>query len=138
MCITKTQICELNDIINNLNSIDNSKDRMIFLENNVEDVDFFLNVLKKINKKNLSIKKESSPPPLTKNKKIAYHKEYVITFFQENNLDFIVENKSKVELKAMYYAIYNSTPLSSDNKMRIAQRIKKYIHDMQRFDALLS
>ncbi len=38
----------------------------------------------------------------------------------------------------MYYAIYNSPPLSSDNKMRIAQRIKKYIHDMQRFDALLS
>ncbi len=48
MCITKTQICELNDIINNLNSIDNSKDRMIFLENNVEDVDFFLNLLKNL------------------------------------------------------------------------------------------
>jgi hypothetical protein len=41
-----------------------------------------------------------------------------------------VAKYSKAALAAMYYAVYCSKPLSADNKERIAQVIKGYIHDM--------
>ena len=56
MCITKAQIGELNTIIDRLNAIDSVDERMEYLESQVEDADFFLEVLKKVNRNNLRLK----------------------------------------------------------------------------------
>ena len=56
MCITKTQIMELKTVIDQLNAIDNVDGRMEYLKSQVEDADFFLEVLKKVNRNNLRIK----------------------------------------------------------------------------------
>lgn len=136
MCITKAQICELNTIVDRFNSIDDADARMQYLESQVEDAAFFLEVLKKVNKNNLRISKGRGAPVLKKNK-YAFEKADVLARFQANSVESVVADSTKDELIAMYYAIFDSKPLSSDNKMRIAQAIQNYIHDMNRFHALL-
>ncbi len=100
---------ELDSIISRLNSIDTDEEKDQFLKCNVEDVDLFLETLKKVNKSK----------------------------FQNTSLNDIVANYSKAELAAMYCSVYSSRPLSADNKERIAQAIKGYIHDMSRAETLL-
>lgn len=136
MCISKAQLSELNEIVDRLNLIHEAEIRQQYLASKVEDVDFFLNILKKVNKNNLRKGKERSKSTTDKGKYI-YQKEDVIDRFQINSLESIVSDSSKMELTAMYYAVYNSKPLSANTKMQIAQAIKRYIHDMQRADVLL-
>lgn len=137
MCMTKSQISELNHIVDRVNTLDDAETRLAFLKENVEDVDFFLEVLKKVNRNNLRLKsRRSTSVPRSKERK-TYEKEDVIAFFKKNSLESIVAENSKAELTAMYYAIYQAKPLSADNKLRIAQTIKMHIHSMERAKALL-
>lgn len=137
MCMTKSQISELNHIVDGVNALDDAETRLAFLKENVEDVDFFLEVLKKVNRNNLRLKNRcSASVPKPKGTK-TYEKEDVIAFFKKNSLESIVAENSKAELTAMYYAIYQSKPLSADNKLRIAQTIRMHIRGIERAKALL-
>lgn len=53
MYLTKENICDLNEIIITLNTIQNEKDKEEFLNKNIEDVNLFLTTLRKINKNKL-------------------------------------------------------------------------------------
>lgn len=136
MCITKAQIEELNTIIDRLNAIDSVDGRMEYLESQVEDADFFLEVLKKVNRNNLRIK-NSRRVSDAKKTKYTFQAADVLARFQSNSVEVIVADSSREELIAMYHTIFHTKPLSSFNKRRIAQTINSYIHDMNRFDALL-
>ena len=136
MCITKAQIGELNTIIDRLNAIDSVDERMEYLESQVEDADFFLEVLKKVNRNNLRLKNSRGVSDAKKTK-YTFQAADVLARFQSNSVESIAAHSSKEELIAMYHTIFHAKPLSSFNKMRIAQTINSYIHDMNRFDALL-
>lgn len=136
MCITKAQIVELNTIIDRLNAIDSVDGRMEYLKSAVEDVDFFLRVLKKVNRNNLRIKNSRGVSDAKKTKYTLQAAD-VLALFQSNSVESIAADSTKEELTAMYHTILHTKPLSSFNKMRIAQTISSYIHDMNRFDALL-
>lgn len=135
MCITKTQIHELDSIISRLNSIDTDEEKDQFLKCNVEDADLFLETLKKVNKSKLKNGKKRSAAK--KETGSSYERSTVFEIFQNTSLNEIVANYSKAELVAMYCSVYSSRPLSADNKERIAQAIKGYIHDMSRAETLL-
>ena len=47
MCITKKEILELNDVIENINDFSNIQERDLYLKDIVEDVDLFINTLYK-------------------------------------------------------------------------------------------
>lgn len=136
MCITKAQIVELNTIIDRLNAIDSVDGRMEYLKSQVEDADFFLEVLKKVNRNNLRIKSSRGVSDAKKTK-YTFQAADVLARFQSNSVESIAAGSTKEELIAMYHTIFHTKPLSSFNKMRIAQAINSYIHDMNRFDALL-
>lgn len=136
MCITKAQIGEMNTIIDRLNAIDSVDERMEYLESQVEDADFFLEVLKKVNRNNLRLKNSRGVSDAKKTK-YTFQAADVLARFQSNSVESIAADSSKEELIAMYHTIFHAKPLSSFNKMRIAQTINSYIHDMNRFDALL-
>lgn len=136
MCITKSQIVELNTIVDQLNAINSADGRMEYLESQVEDADFFLEVLKKVNKNNLRIKNNRGVADAKKTK-YAFQTTDVFARFQANSVESIAADSSKEELVAMYHTIFHTKPLSSFSKTRIAQTIYSYIHDMKRFDALL-
>lgn len=136
MCITKAQIVELNTIIDRLNVIDSVDGRTEYLKSQVEDADFFLEVLKKVNRNNLRIKNNRGVSD-AKEMKYAFQVADVLARFQSNSVESIAADSTKAELIAMYHTIFHAKPLSSFNKMRIAQMISSYIHDMNRLDALL-
>ena len=136
MCITKAQIVELNTIIDRLNAIDSVDGRMEYLKSQVEDADFFLEVLKKVNRNSLRIKNSRGVSD-AKKAKYTFQAADVLAGFQSNSVESIAADSTKEELIAMYHTIFHTKPLSSFNKMRIAQTINSYIHDMNRFDALL-
>lgn len=136
MRITKVQIEELNTIIDQLNAIDSVDVRMEYLENQVEDTGLFLEVLKKVNKNHLRIKNSRGVSD-AKKAKYTFQAADVFARFQSSSVESIAADCSKEELIAMYHTIFHTKPLSSFNKTRIAQAINSYIHDMNRFDALL-
>ena len=94
-----------------------------------------LQKLKKVNKSKLKNGKKKSV--VKKEENSTYEKTEVFEIFQNHSLDQIVAKYSKAALAAMYYAVHCSKPLSADNKERIAQVIKGYIHDMSRAEVLL-
>ena len=95
-----------------------------------------LEVLKKVNRNNLRLKNSRGVSDAKKTK-YTFQAADVLARFQSNSVESIAADSSKEELIAMYHTIFHAKPLSSFNKMRIAQMISSYIHDMNRFDALL-
>lgn len=136
MGITKIQIHELDTVIDAINTMNTEEDKRRYLEEHVEDVDFFLETLRKVNKNKLGSGKKKGFP-VKENNKLVYKETEVFDFFKNNTLSEIVTKCSKAELTAMYYAVYCCKPLSADSKERIAQAIKGYIYTMSRTDALL-
>lgn len=134
MCITKNEILELKDVIQNINAIDNVQERDLYLKDAVEDVDLFLDTLKKINKSKL---------PKGKNKKKEcekshnYSEEMIIQLFREKTVDDILSEYTKQELAEMYFVFYSKKPLTSFDKKRIALTIYHSIYTIDRTKALL-
>lgn len=134
MCIKKSQILELNDIILHLNSMNDDHEREIYLQEAVEDVELFISTLRSINKSKLiTVKKKKVI--CVKSKK--YTSDVVTKIFKENNIDEIVAKYTKQELTDMYVTLYSSKPLSSYDKTRIAQSIYHHINTINRTKALL-
>lgn len=134
MCIKKSEILELNDIILHINSMDDDYEREIYLQEAVEDVELFISTLRSINKSKL-VTERKKKNICTKSKK--YTLDAVIKIFEENTIDEIVAKYTKQELTDMYVTIYSSKPLSSSDKTRIAQNIYHHIYTINRTKALL-
>lgn len=132
--ITKEEILKLNEVIQKINSFTSETERNEYLQNIVEDVDLFLNTLKTINKNKLKTIKTNKNHII---KNTNYTQEEVMKIFEENNLDIIVEKYTKQDLTDMYLTFYSSKPLSSYDKMRIAQTIYHYIYKLNRTNSLL-
>ena len=107
MCITKAQIGELNTIIDRLNAIDSVDERMEYLESQVEDADFFLEVLKKVNRNNLRLKNSRGVSDAKKTK-YTFQAADVLARFQSNSVESIAADSSKEELIAMYHTILHA------------------------------
>lgn len=134
MCIKKSELLELNDIILHLNSISDDNEREVYLQEAVEDVELFISTLRSINKNKL-VKAKKKKVICVKSKN--YTSDNVLKIFEENTLDDIVAKYTKQELTDMYITIYSSKPLSSYDKMRIAQNIYHHFNTINRTKALL-
>lgn len=132
--ISRKEISQLNEVIQRINSFTNETERDEYLQNAVEDVDLFLNVLKTVNKNKLKTVKTNKNHIAKHN---DYTKEEVMKIFEENSLDDIVEKYTKQDLTDMYLTFYSSKPLSSYDKMRIAQNLYHYIYKLNRTNSLL-
>ncbi|MCI8409675.1 MAG: hypothetical protein HFJ09_10480 [Lachnospiraceae bacterium] len=134
MYITNNQVSEWKEVIDKLNALDDEKEKMDYLNDNIEDVDFFLKTLKSINKTKLVYKKKKKEIPQTEKK---YTEDEVILIFENNKLEDIIKQYSKKELISMYLTFYSSRPVTSFDKKRIAQTIYNYIYSMKRTKTLL-
>ena len=134
MCITRKEILELNDVIQKINSFNDETERDMYLQSAVEDVDMFISALRALNKNKL-IKTGKKKTQI--NMCNHYTKKEVIKIFEENDLDAIVGKYSKQELTDMHLTFYSSKPLTSHDKMKIAQNIYHYIYTVNRAKALL-
>lgn len=134
MCITKNEILELNDIIQHLNSCSSETERDLYLADAVEDVNLFIETLKRVNKSKLT-KTRKKKEDCKKTEK--YTEDMIIKLFEENNTENIVSQYTKQELTEMYLQFFSSKPLSSYDKNKIAQSIYHYIYTMNRTKALL-
>lgn len=135
MCITKSQLMELNEIITTINSLDDEDKAREYLIGVVEDVDMFFTTLKMVNKNKLYKKKKAEKS--VKNSIPDFTEEFVFEVFANNSLEEIVKKYTKVELSKMYLAIYDTKPLSAERKEDIVQAIKQYMNNVARTKALL-
>lgn len=134
MCIKKSELLELNDVIQHLNAISDAYEREVYLQEAVEDVELFISTLRSINKSKLVATRKKK---VTAIKSKEYTSDIVFKIFKENSLDEIVAKYTKQELTDMYAAIFLAKPLSSYDKIRIAQNIYHYINTLNRTKALL-
>ncbi len=134
MRITKKEILELNDVIQKINSFSDEAERDKYLQSVVEDADMLLSTLKMLNKNKLL---RSGKKKTYSSRHNHYTNKEIIKIFEDNDLDVIVKKYSKQELTDMYLTFYSSKPLTSCDKMRIAQNIYHYIYTMNRAKALL-
>lgn len=137
MCITRTQILELNSVITALNSYEDEEERRAYLDTAVEDTDLFLQTLRSVNKKKVA--GQSRKKAGVQNNIIAsrYREEEVERIFEEGRLEEIVQQYTKAQLTEMYYAVYKAKPLSAAGKERIAHSIRQHFHNIDRTRALL-
>lgn len=135
MHFTRNQILELDNIVQHINSISSEEERERYLRDEVEDIELFLSVLKRVNKSNLTKCKKKKYSEKAPN--IIYTKEKVVKIFEENELSDIVAEYSKRELTDMYLTFYSSKPVTSCDKTRIAQYIYQYIYAANRTQTLL-
>lgn len=134
MCITRSQILEWNEIIQQLNSIGDEKERELYLQDKVEDTDLFLSALKKVNKSKLV---KSKNKKTTEKRNSHFTQKMVIDLFNEYTLEDIIAEYSKQELSDMYSIFYSVKPLTSFDKAKIVQMIHQYIYKMNRAGVLL-
>ncbi len=136
MQISDEQMNTLKSVILELNTFDTEEKRLHYLQKNVENVDLFIDTLKCVNKSKLKVVKAKS-----QSKKEAvvntYCSQEVVDLFEKVRVEDILKKYSKTELLKMYEVIYNTKPLSADNKERIAETIKQYVYAKNRTDALL-
>lgn len=147
MCIIKKDLIEkLEKLIEEINNTEDKNKLYEFLNKNVEDVEFFLITLKKINKKNIQ-KFTSNKKNLKKsnnnsnNVEIAYTRDEVIKIFESHNRDItqIVKKYKKKQLDCMYYVICGIKPSSTINtKEKIANSLKRNLSNIERANHLLN
>lgn len=134
MCITKKEILELNDVIENINDFSNIQERDLYLKDIVEDVDLFINTLKKIKKNKLSKNRKSDEKT---DKTEEFSEKMIIDLFKSKKVDEIVKDYTKQQLTDMYITFYSEKPLTSFDKRKIALTIYHSIYSMGRTKTLL-
>lgn len=136
MYLTVENIKNLNDIISNLNTIEDEKEKEQFLKEHIEDTALFFDTIKKINKKKISTgygkvqkqRREEAEMDL-------YKEEEIYTILCKKNNEEIMEGYSLSDLKRMYASVYNRQPTSSYTKERIISTLRNRMHTMKRADA---
>ena len=137
MCITRTQILELNEVITTLNSYEDEEERRAYLNTAVEDTDLFLRALRNVNKKKVAGQSRKKTVAQSKRINSQYREEEVERIFENSRLEEIVQQYTKVQLTEMYYTIYETKPLSAAGKERIAHSIRQHFYNIDRTRALL-
>lgn len=138
MYLTKENICDLNEIILTLNTIQNEKDKEEFLSKNVEDVNLFLTTLRKINKNKLPKNhKKNIKNDVNFTKNTFGNENEIIKIFKEKNDKTIMQEYSLKELRQMYNFVYKRKCSSNYTKERIISIFRDRIHTMNRVEAFV-
>ncbi len=134
MYITKKDILELKDVIENINNFNDIQERDLYLKDAVEDVDLFISTLKEIKKNKLSKNKKCNE----KTEKIEeFSEKMIINLFKSKKVDEIIKEYTKQQLTDMYITFYSEKPLTSFDKRKIALTIYHSIYTIGRTKALL-
>lgn len=138
MYLTKENICDLNEIIIALNTIQNEKDKEEFLNKNVEDVNLFLTTLRKINKNKLPKNhKKNIKNDIDFTNNTFCDENEIIKIFKEKNDKTIMQEYSLKELRQMYSFVYKRKSPSNYTKERIISIFRDRIHTMNRVEAFV-
>ena len=137
MYLTLENLNDLNDIISKLNNIEDEDEKKQFLNTHTEDSALFLNVLKKENKKKISMGYNKA--------KVQKQREEVETnLYEEDEIYAILNRKENIEiikeyslmdLKKMYAAVYKTNPTSNYTKERIIGVLRNRMHTMKRAES---
>lgn len=68
---------------------------------------------------------------------MLYKRNEILDMFNQKSIEDIIHKYSLNELASMYFVIFESKPISSYNKTRIAQTIYNYAYAMDRASTLL-
>ena len=134
--LTRIQIYELDELIEALNKAQTPEDKRSCLENRVEDIPQFLTALRKVRKDTGKVTPKRKAVASTPQVQV-YQKEAVLEYFQKVKIESILAEHTKAELEAMYYAVYQTKPLSAARKERIAENLKQLADMHIRTKALL-
>lgn len=130
--ITCQQIEDLELIIDYLNNSDNIQNENF--NEKVEDFEQLLTVLSKI--KISRIKKVRIKPIEKRAKSRTYNhdKEKIMQIFSSSSPEEIIEKYSLNELKDMFFAVYDTKPMSKTKKEDIVNAIEKMRQQIQRVE----
>lgn len=136
MYLTLDNIKDLNDIISELNNIEDENERKLFLNEHTEDTALFLDTIKKINKKKISMghrrTQKQRPDDIEEN---FYTEEEIYKILCKKNNTEIIKEYSLSDLKKMYASIYKTNPTSNYTKERIVGVLRNRMHGMKRAEA---
>lgn len=136
MYLTAENINNLNDIISELNNIESEKERKQFLNEHIEDVEMFLDTIKKINKKKITTGQKTVQKQRKEKVEVdLYKEEEIYTILCKKNNVEIMEEYSLSDLKKMYASIYKKNPTSSYTKERIVGVLRNRMHTMKRAES---
>ncbi len=133
MNINKEQLQSLDDILSKLNELTSFSEVFEFLSENVEDVDFFLQVLKKAKKVKLPVKKTEKKTEFIETN--AYSEEEIYEILSSGSNEEISKEYSLKELKKMYASIYKHNPTLDKTKANILSTLRNRMHTMKRAEA---
>lgn len=131
--VTTETINDLKEIIMGLNEIEDAEKKEAFLNEHTEDIDLFVETLKKINKSKLP--KEHGK--LQKKRNICtdaklFEEEQIYSLFHQKSNKEIMSEYSLSDLKKMYASVYKTQPTSSYTKERILNTLRNRMHTMER------
>ena len=129
MYLTLENLNDLNDIISKLNNIEDEDEKKQFLNTHTEDSALFLNVLKKVNKKKISMGYNKA-----KVQKQREEDEIYAILNRKENIE-IIKEYSLMDLKKMYAAVYKTNPTSNYTKERIIGVLRNRMHTMKRAES---
>lgn len=135
--ISSQLLCELNGIIEKINN-----GSMSFEELNqvVEDTDFFVKVLKSVNKNSLknivTVKKSHSKTPQKSDDGISYTSDEVHKIISSFTSEEIQDKFTTKQLKEMFIAVYGIKPRSAQKKHEIIKDIIDWFSTAERTKAL--
>ncbi len=132
---TSENINDLGYLIDFINSSDDANFMYEYISKYVDDPAAFLKILKSINKNKLCYPRKKNQKK--EQKMPIYTKEEVMQIFESKSIAVILEEFTVKDLTSMYKSVYNTKPLSSFNKERIATTIQQYFYRMERTDILL-
>lgn len=136
MYLTLETIQDLNNIISELNNIEDEKKRKQFLSEHVEDMDLFLETIKKINKRKLLTEHEKVKKQIRKEgETYKYEPDEIHAIFCKKNVEEIMNEYSLSDLREMYASIYKKLPASGYTKQKIVITLRSWIHSRNRTEA---
>lgn len=129
-------LCELNEIVKKINNGSISFDE---LNEVVEDADFFLEILKSINKTNLKkifSTKNFQNKTSKREDSISYTSDEVHKIISSFTLDEMQDKYTIKQLREMFIAVYGIKPRSAQKKQEIIQDIISWFSTAERTKAL--
>ena len=136
MYLTVENIKSLDDIISGLNTIEDEKEKEQFLYQHIEDTDFFLETLKKLNKKKIPAKaKKMEKQNLQEIQTDAYQEEEIYGVLCKKSNEEIMREYSLSDLQKMYISVYKRKPASGDTKGRIISTLRNRMYTVKRAEA---
>ncbi len=133
--INKKLICELNEIIEKINSGSMSPEE---LGEAVEDVDLFLKIFKSINKNNLKnvTRREDRPKKRKPDDDVSYTRDEVYGIISSSTTEEILNKFTAEQVRKMFIAVYGKKPRSAQKKGEILSDIRDWFSTAERTEAL--